>query len=1747
MKMSKGKKRFLIALTSIILIGAIFAVTIFHDSNDVVAKQKVFDGITTNYKPEKQVKILEIVPTETKYTGQHDGKNYDLNVNSELGYFMPLSISQKCGTYNASDMAGAPTNPTYVSRGAVHGEIVDYSSANASAYKSHIYNLYQYGLVKPSGTDTGWYTNLGEYPLYSRTGLFSPYKVGYFTDLLSGRLVDGYFKYNKTGTGSYYIDPEKYFIKESDSNKIYITQQAWSTKKTDTVSVNGLAGNIYYVSGNTLPSINTAELSLPKTTDGKVVVEDRTETLDGNVDFVDAEGQLTLPYQLYKGFSGNKLYFSTNNQMQFKNSDWWNEYVMGDLQAYENSGLDTPYVVKAAKDVNVSDIQDADLIYISGTYASFKKASSDISDDVLIQIYNDEINYKHKAVMMDYASYDAACDNNISKLASLLWQTAQSNFYTNNKDAHPTWFTAGKESGIAKGSTVAKEQTYHNLNKAALTDATLWETAKKAMVPAGTGNGNFVTGNTYVYNHHLADFNNPKAMIDALDNFANGDFITAYKETIVTQGLNAVSRYIEATNRNLLTDKMSTSISPAVCIQYILVSQGVDLDVMKTSLRVLEIEPIPAFLYNTQRGTQEFAELRTTDATENAVINNRRSFVSDYLSAFYSEDNRIDYIEFTSMSIYEFNARNEDLVETYDIIYIGDEVARNGSWLYYQSGSNRNTYSWVENGAQKEYVLSAARIPDFLDKDLEGNIYFNVGERVEVYGRTPYRDNGGVAGWLDTETFKTAGCVKVRYSPRDITKNKLAKLKEFVNSNALVLVAEDLMGTPTGDTKNTVINPTIVEGSVNTDDIHGRVDSSSNLYEFFNYALGKAYVVGDNHLGSYENVADLPVRENVVAVSDIKRNLIDKELLAEYVSTEKLSLNLLSKPIPYSYAATNTGVITSQQYMDSVGVNGTRYLEFKFTIEGDSEKVASGGYSASLYIDINKDGKFSKTREKVPDVTITIDSGRKEATKDDANNYVLSPGVEYTLTREISDDFSGLLNWKLDIHSNNIAHLHDSEQGYTLVKDPTNQKKKIRILQITNNNSALDMEARLYDMRTNPNTTNSWSLLLNSVPDYELYIRTLTVSQYQTALNTKYNEYVASVNASNAELAAADRIPVLSKLEYAEKATDTFFNDFVVQYVEATEEIPACSETPVNHTTPGPNASNINGTTLKNKGYENERGVDMIVCGFGDDYVSFSSNEALVALQAFIKDGKPVLTSHDFIHFSIGVSQNRVLRNFFGADLYGVTQNLVSTNDPLTKKTKISMLNAWNAVTLANSAGDADLKAQKTNNGADYLRSGKAYSRNVAADYDAFAAIEGTGKEVSYKPNSLRNTTTPETHGISTTFIEWVKNNQTTNNSWVNCVHTRGGKESWNISFQPDLGKQYSVENINQGQITNYPYKLKESFRTTSTHSQYFTLDLTSDVDDDGESDVVVWYAFGDSHEYGTGSWGQNPFNEQSGGGIDPANGYYIYNDGNVTYTGAGHTNMTGAGLDEIELFINTLIAAYETGVSSPSVGFFKTPDISEKPITSLIVPYDANITQVKDSNGNVISDSSVLKPKNSDDYMYKFVDPNTQNVPAADGTMVFYRIGDYNFVRGSKSITTRYFLQVGGSGVVKDDADNKMYYTMPDGTKLEVQTLDVNGERVTAVDLSKRIYTYATTGMRISDTYMDRNTDGSVSNIESGRAYGIYLPMNLLKDNASFTILVEAQTKITSISTSGYGKDTVTEKAYSPLTIVKADLLDLD
>lgn len=115
-----------------------------------------------------------------------------------------------------------------------------------------------------------------------------------------------------------------------------------------------------------------------------------------------------------------------------------------------------------------------------------------------------------------------------------------------------------------------------------------------------------------------------------------------------------------------------------------------------------------------------------------------------------------------------------------------------------------------------------------------------------------------------------------------------------------------------------------------------------------------------------------------------------------------------------------------------------------------------------------------------------------------------------------------------------------------------------------------------------------------------------------------------------------------------------------------------------------------------------------------------------------------------------------------------------------------------------------------------------------------------------------------------------------------------------------------------KGLFTEYPYRLDEKPVKNSsgtvgnmiatTHNQYFSLDLNNE-------DLTVWYNLVDretsSKKYRTVG--------------DSANHYYMYTVGNLTYSGAGHT-QTFSNQVEKEIFVNTMFRAFIGSNHAPEI-----------------------------------------------------------------------------------------------------------------------------------------------------------------------------------------------------------------------------------
>lgn len=388
-------------------------------------------------------------------------------------------------------------------------------------------------------------------------------------------------------------------------------------------------------------------------------------------------------------------------------------------------------------------------------------------------------------------------------------------------------------------------------------------------------------------------------------------------------------------------------------------------------------------------------------------------------------------------------------------------------------------------------------------------------------------------------------------------------------------------------------------------------------------------------------------------------------------------------------------------------------------------------------------------------------------------------------------------------------------------------------------------------------------------------------------------------------------------------------------------------------------------TYVKNNSNSIDRlaGYDMVIFGFGDSYSDVTNvNGALDNVFVFIESGKSVLFTHDTtsvvnreVHSETytkgvvnwGYNINQYLRDRIGMNRFGI-------------KTK----------------GQDSSSTNNKNKDIAYSPTGLKYKEIQGYAYGAMIQYGIVpGDRYSDLPTSVQ----------------------------LGPFKTVTVKDSRNQDFPEfDSYKTFSITNVNQGQITEYPYKIprpsgiaRTKMSVAETHAQYYELDLE-------DPEIVVWYCLSNDQDNKLYSSSPN----------DVRNNYYIYNKGNITYTGAGHRYF-GNNEDEVKLFINTMVAAYRATIAEPKItitnGFdndegvsfvyvdcdfdenSKTSTREDKVKVSFTVKDDSIISdsakirvydgagelvdiQVYDENNNVALDNNVnTYSKNTDGDLYEY------------------------------------------------------------------------------------------------------------------------------------------------------------------------------
>ena len=300
--------------------------------------------------------------------------------------------------------------------------------------------------------------------------------------------------------------------------------------------------------------------------------------------------------------------------------------------------------------------------------------------------------------------------------------------------------------------------------------------------------------------------------------------------------------------------------------------------------------------------------------------------------------------------------------------------------------------------------------------------------------------------------------------------------------------------------------------------------------------------------------------------------------------------------------------------------------------------------------------------------------------------------------------------------------------------------------------------------------------------------------------------------------------------------------------------------------------------------YLHINGYTMLVIGFVDSYNKEDISDdfgALSCVEDFISNGNSVLFSHDTMHFP--VSGN------------------MGISSTVSKKTlSLTLQKGWKE-----RAGTIMALGMRDMFGMD------RYDVTSIPNYNAESLAAAN------VPQNKNGQYITETQGFTNMFLLWLNNHR---NYLVdqrpNTIHTLVFNKNiteYDSQYNQILTKR--VEEINQGQITMYPYKVTSTgfLDVNTTHGQYYQLDLEDD-------DIVVWYTLAKN----TSGSGGDIYNDTR---RDAANNYYIYSKGNITYTGAGHSSIadtngskTAGGLDEVRLFVNTVIRTAAAGNFVPQV-----------------------------------------------------------------------------------------------------------------------------------------------------------------------------------------------------------------------------------
>lgn len=919
------------------------------------------------------------------------------------------------------------------------------------------------------------------------------------------------------------------------------------------------------------------------------------------------------------------------------------------------------------------------------------------------------------------------------------------------------------------------------------------------------------------------------------------------------------------------------------------------------------------------------------------------------------------YVNVTSMSVKEFNTRNDELTATYDLIYFGinpgyQYVSTSGKTSGRTKYNDSSMDGLIYTGIGDKYTIHSAfggmAASDYeyinnntINSGMSDDLY-NTWKKYYTTGMTGNSNSSWNLNMLDSISgryYMKNGMKTTRIGGNDITVRKMNELLEYLKSGYPILLADEIMNCDNSDiyddnngyekNKNTYTN------NVSR---WPYVDHNSKMYNF----ILQAKALGKDENGNYTGLdsdgnkvfMDNKSYASLVSISKMSDgsnpeylssdNKFEGGLRFAFKRVEILDFEFKSGPKQYDEGVSsgNTGkyIEANEQEHSLYNIN----LGFKDGIKINENQI-DGKYIYKVYIDKSGVGKFE-------DVDTVELSPEYELIKDN-DGYVT--GVH--IYGNWPENIEGFIPWKVEAVDVNNAGLKYTYIGNSAFR--RKEAKDVYVLWI----KAQEDKCTLDFCNTVKNYSGDFS------NDYRIHLITMYLADFNAYYGKDVNCDEFRDNKDLLFTSETSKLKVKSVWNYAKTKSAYAKNNY-------------------NMGSNG-NSNEDKLDTKKLNELSDNTELDMIVCGFCDSYPQLDINDiaALKNIEYFVNSGHSLLYSHDNSSFNSTIHryskngyisqggtdwaryETYFLKTLVGQDRYGIT------------------------------ASESDLPEEYVN----------------ARKYLDTSKIEQA---------DLRGMT--ETW----TFIS---------NGW-------GGDKKGNKLYVKDIGSSEYVNintyatttkilQMNKGQITAYPFVLPDSsnFSVATTHTQYSELNLE-------DSEVTVWYAL-DSQ--------QNTKNIYYYTKGDGCNNYYIYSKGNVTYTGAGHSRISG--IDEQKLFVNTLVASIKTGNYAPVVKVNNAISITttEKIINyykdnGATVTFTVSDYDLKDNEEKGFSDFRIYIDVNGND-KYDEGDILINDPDNAD-------ISDNTYMRDTNDENVKI-------NITKDNLKNKKAYSfyLSDGDIKELET----------------------------------------------------------------------------------------------------------